>query len=125
MLEKTRQYDGSNIQEIEQAIELLTEWEETQNIKIQIEYGEVITKKIENIKKNDWIQSDDTRKKICTLLRNVIRLNITDDVFTDQQIKLLKRGFSILISNTVQKEDMLQLNREFRNEKLMTMPSWE
>ena len=109
----------------ERAIELLTEWEETQNIKIQIQYGTVLTKKIDNLKKKDWIQSDDTRKKISTLLKNVIRLNITDDVFTDQQIKLLKRGFSILISNTVQKEDMLQLNREFRNEKLMTMPSWE
>lgn len=109
----------------ERAFEILTEWEVNQDIKVQIQYGAVIIRKIEIIKKKDWIQANDIRKKICTLMRNVIRLNIADKVFSKRQLHLLKRGFAILMSDTMKKEDMLQLNRKFRDEGLMTMPAWE
>lgn len=110
---------------VSRAIEFLTDWDESQDIKLQIQYAAIIVGKIEMIKKKEFIQSSEIRKKICTLLRNVIRLNITDEVFTKVQIDLLKKGFQLLISLDTKKEDMLQLNRQFRKEGLMTMPSWE
>lgn len=121
--------DNSTLQEcesiVERAIEIVTEWSKTQDIKLQIQYAAVIVGKIENIKKKEFIQENEIRKKICTLLRTVIRLNVTDTVFTKEQLLLLKRGFSLLVSDSVQKEDMLQLAREFRSEHLMTIPAWE
>lgn len=110
---------------VERAIEILAEWCEIQDIKAQVQYAAIVIGKIENIKKKEFIQSDEIRKKICTLLRNVIRLNFTDAVFTREQILLLKDGFTLLVSDNVQKEDMLRLNREFRKKNLMTMPAWE
>lgn len=105
--------------------EILAEWCETRDIKTQIQYAAIIVAKIENMKKKEFIRADETRKKTCTLLRNVIRLNVTDNVFTREQISLLQKGFSLLLSDNVQKNDMLQLNREFWSEHLMTMPAWE
>lgn len=110
---------------IERAIEILAEWSETQDIKLQIQYAAVIVGKIENIKKKDFVQGSEIRKKICTLLRTVIRLNVADTVFTKEHILLLKRGFSLLTSDNIKKEDMLQLGRELRKEHLATMPAWE
>lgn len=110
---------------VERAIEILEEWCEIQDIKAQVQYAAIVIGKIENIKKKEFIQSDEIRKKICTLLRNVIRLNFTDAVFTREQVLLLKDGFTLLVSDNVQKEDMLRLNREFRKKNLMTMPAWE
>ena len=112
-------------QVIDRVIEILAEWCETQEIKSQIQYAAIIVAKIENIKKKDFIQKDEIRKKICTLLRAVIRLNVTDNVFTKEQILLLQKGFLLLLSDNVQKKDMLQLNREFWSEHLETMPAWE
>ncbi|MCM1252697.1 MAG: hypothetical protein NC321_07730 [Clostridium sp.] len=110
---------------VERAIEILVKWSETQDIKMQIQYAAVIVVKIENVKKKEFIQQNEIRKKICTLLRTVIRLNVADVIFTKEQILLLERGLSLLISENVQKEDMLQLSREFRKEHLMIMPAWE
>lgn len=110
---------------VDRTLEILADWSETQDLKLQIQYAAVITGKIDNIKKTDYIQSNDTRKKICTLLRNVIRINVTEDVFSEEQISLLKKGFKLLLSEQIQKKDMLQLNREFLSQKLSAMPSWE
>lgn len=110
---------------IDRALEILSDWSEIQDIKLQIQYAAVITGKIDNLKKTDYIQSNNTRKKVCTLLRNVIRINIIDIVFSKEQISLLKKGFILLLSEQIQKKDMLQLNREFLEQQLLTMPAWE
>lgn len=110
---------------IERSIEVLSDWSEIQDIRLQIQYASIITGKIDNIKKNDYIQSDDTRKKICTLLKSVIRINVADAVFSKEQISLIKKGFLLLLSEQIQKQDMLQLNREFLEQRLPTMPAWE
>ena len=110
---------------VERTLEILSDWSEIQDIKLQIQYAAVITGKIDNIKKTDYIQSNNTRKKICTLLRNVIRINVTDSVFSVEQISLLKQGFLLLLSEQINKKDMLQLNRNFLEQKLLTMPAWE
>ena len=116
-------YDCKKV--VDRTLEILAEWSEAQDLRLQIQYAAVITGKIDNIKKMDYIQSNDIRKKICTLLRNVIRINVTEDVFSKEQISLLKKGFKLLLSEQIQKKDMLQLNREFLAQKLSTMPAWE
>ena len=58
-------------------------------------------------------------------LRNVIRLNASDEVFTKQQLAVLKKGFTFVTAEGVQKADLLQLNRELRKKGLATMPAWE
>ena len=110
---------------VERALEILTEWEEADDIKIQIQYAAVMVGKIEKLKKTDVIQADDIRNKISTLLRNVIRLNASEEIFSREQIALLKEGFSLIIANNIQKEDLLQLNRKLRKKGLATMPAWE
>lgn len=110
---------------IDQALKILSDWSKTRNIKLQIQYAAAIIGKIDNLKKIDYIRSNDTRKKICTLLKNVIRINVADIVFSRRQIFLLEKGFSLLLSKQIQKKDMLQLNREFLEQQLMTMPPWE
>lgn len=110
---------------IDRTLEILADWSETQDIKLQIQYAAVIVGKIENIKKTDYINSNNVRRKICTLLRNVIRINFTDFVFSEEQILLLKKGFLLLLSDRIQKKDMLQLNRELLAQQMMTMPAWE
>lgn len=109
----------------ERAMEILSEWEEEEDIKIQVQYAAILVGKLLNLKKKDVIHSDDTRNKICTLLRNVIRLNASDEVFTKQQLAVLKKGFTFVTAEGVQKEDLLQLNRELRKKGLATMPAWE
>lgn len=107
------------------ATEILSDWKETEDIRMQIQYGALIVGKIENLKKKESISSDGIRKKICTLLKNAIRLNISEGKFSKEQVQLLKDGFSLIVAEHVQKEDMLQLNRNLRNAALQTMPAWE
>ncbi len=107
------------------AAEILADWEETEDIRMQIQYGALLVGKLENLKKKESISSDETRKKICTLLKNTIRLNISEGRFSREQVQLLQEGFSMIVAGQVQKEDMLQLNRKLRNEGLQTMPAWE
>lgn len=120
---KDTMQDCKNI--IERALEILSDWREVQDIRLQIQYAAIITGKIDNLKKISYIQTDDTKKKICTLLRNVIRINVTDSVFSREQIELIKKGLELLLSEQIKKEDMLQLNRDFLKKHLMTMPAWE
>lgn len=110
---------------ISRTLEILSDWSGIQDIRLQIQYAAVVTGKIDNIKKTDYIQSNDTRKKICTLLKSVIRINVTDIVFSEEQISLLKKGFLLLLTEQIQKTDMLQLNRDFIAHQLPTMPAWE
>lgn len=107
------------------AAEILSEWKDTEDVRMQVQYGALVIGKIENLKKKESISSDGIKKKICTLLKNTIRLNISERRFSKEQIQLLQDGFSLLLAEHVQKEDMLQLNRELRNEGLQTMPAWE
>lgn len=107
------------------AIEILSKWSEFQDIKMQIQFAAVIVGKIDRLKRNASIQSDDIKRKICTLLRNVIRLNVAEDLFSQDQIELLKKGFMLLDADDLKREDLLELNRELRKENLMTMPAWE
>ena len=110
---------------IDRTLEILADWSETQDIKLQIQYAAVIVGKIENIKKTDYINSNNVRRKICTLLRNVIRINVTEFVFSEEQILLLKKGFLLLLFDQIPKKDMLQLNRELLAQQMITMPAWE
>lgn len=110
---------------IGRALEILTEWEETDDIKIQIQYAAIIVGKIANLKRQEVIHTDNIRNKICTLLRNVIRLNASDDLFSKEQILLIKQGFSLIIAEDIQKTDLFQLNRALRKKGLATMPAWE
>ena len=107
------------------AIEILSEWEETEDIRIQVQYAAILVGKINALKKKDVVRSHEVRKKVCTLVRNVIRLNIAEEVFSEEQIQLLKEGFSLITAQNIQKENLLQLNRKFRNSGLQTMPPWE
>ncbi len=107
------------------AVEILSDWEEAEDIRMQIQYGALIVGKLENLKKKEGISSDEIRKKICTLLKNTIRLNISEGRFSKEQVQLIQEGFSMIVAEQVQKEDMLQLNRKLRNEGLQTMPAWE
>ena len=107
------------------AIEILSKWSEFQDIKMQIQFAAVIVGKIDRLKRNASIQSDDIKRKICTLLRNVIRLDVAEDLFSQGQIELLKKGFMLLDADGLKREDLLELNRELRKENLMTMPAWE
>lgn len=107
------------------ALEILTEWEEAEDIKIQIQYAAIIVGKIAKLKEKDVIRADDTRKKICTLLRNAIRLNASEEMLSREQIALIKEGFSFIGAENIQKEDLLQLNRKLRKKGLATMPAWE
>ncbi|WP_168356542.1 hypothetical protein [Petralouisia muris] len=59
------------------------------------------------------------------MLKNVIRLNIADKMFSREQVQLLKDGFLLISEEKLQKEDLLQLNRKLRTEGLQTMPAWE
>ena len=110
---------------IDRIVEILAEWSETQEMRNQIQYAALVVAKIENIKKKDFIRQNEIKKKICTLLRAALRLNVTDHVFTKEQISSLEKGFLLLLSDNVRKADMLQLNREFWNVHLETMPAWE
>lgn len=110
---------------VERALEILTEWEDVQDIKFQIQYAAIIVCKIDNIKKKNVIHADDIRNKICTLLRNVIRLNTTEGILSKEQISVLKEGFSLITAEEIQKEHLLQLNRKLRKKGLSTMPAWE
>ncbi|MDE7310382.1 MAG: hypothetical protein K2N87_01990 [Eubacterium sp.] len=110
---------------VDRALEILTEWEDIDDIKIQIQYAAIIVNKIANMKRQDLIYTDDLRKKICTLLRNVIRLNASAELFSKEQILLIKEGFSMIIAENVQKEDLFLLNRRLRRKGLETMPAWE
>ena len=58
-------------------------------------------------------------------MRNVIRLNAVEELLSKEQIYLLREGFSAIISENIQKKDLLQLNRKFRKAGLQTMPAWE
>lgn len=107
------------------AMEILSDWKETEDIRMQVQYGALIVGKLENLKKKESISSDGIRKKICTLLKNTIRLNISEGRFSKEQVQLLQDGFSLIVAEHVQKEDMLQLNRNLRNAGLQTMPAWE
>lgn len=107
------------------AIEILSEWEETEDIRIQVQYAAILVGKIDSLKKKDAVRKNEVRRKVCTLLRNVIRLNIAEEVFSEGQIKLLKEGFALVEAENIPKEGLLQLNRKLRNSGLQTMPSWE
>lgn len=109
----------------ERAVEVLAKWSEIGDMRAQVQFAAVIIGKIDKLKRNSFIQSDEVKNKICTLLRNVIRLNVTDDIFTQEQIELLKKGFILLVADDVKKENLFQLNRELRKENLITMPAWE
>ena len=110
---------------VTRSMEILSEWEEKEDIRIQVQYAALLVGKIDNLKKKDIICSNDVKKKICTLLRNVIRLNAVEELLSKEQIYLLREGFSAIISENIQKKDLLQLNRKFRKAGLQTMPAWE
>lgn len=52
---------------------ILEEWKTTLDIRIQIQYATIIIKKIEHLKKMEYIARNEVRKKMCTLLRNKIK----------------------------------------------------
>lgn len=110
---------------VERALEILSDWENADDIKIQTQYASVIIGKIDNLKKVDIISYDKIRTEVCTLLRNVIRLNFEKDIFSQGQIALLKEGFSLVIKRDIQKETLFWLNNKLRKEGLLTMPAWE
>ena len=110
---------------VERCLELLTEWENISDLRAQIPYASLIVGKITKLKKMNEIASDEVRKKVCTLLKLVIRLNASEAVFSKEQIDLLKQGFSLLIGEHIQKDDLFELNRQMLKEKLVTMPAWE
>lgn len=110
---------------VTRSMEILSEWEEKEDIRIQVQYAALLVGKIDNLKKKDIICSNDVKKKICTLLRNVIRLNAVEELLSREQLYLLREGFSAIIAENIQKEDLLQLNRKFRKAGLQTMPAWE
>ena len=110
---------------VERTLEILNVWEGIDDIKIQTQYASVIIGKIDNLKKKEIISFDEVRKKVCTLLRNVIRLNFGVEVFTKEHILLLKEGFSSVIKMDIQKESLFQLNKKLRKAGLLTMPAWE
>ena len=110
---------------IARAIAIFSEWEETEDIRMQVQYAALIMGKVDNLKKIDIIHLDEVKNKICTLIKNVLRLNIAEVMFSDNQIQLLKDGFLLISQETTQKDDLLQLNRKLRKEGLQTMPAWE
>ena len=110
---------------VNRALEILYDWKETNDIRIQIQYASVIVGKIDNLKNREIISSDEVRKKICTLLRNVIRLNFDKELFTGGQIAALVKGFSLIIERDIQKETLFLLNEKLLKEGLLTMPAWE
>ena len=110
---------------VDRALEILNDWEDIDDIKIQTQYASVIIGKIDNLKKREIISSDDTRNKVCTLLRNVVRLNFLEGIFTNGQIAILKEGFSLVINKDIHKEELFLLNTKLRKAGLLTMPSWE
>lgn len=110
---------------VERAAEILTEWEEAEDIRLQVQYAAILVGKIDRLKKTETVGTDDVRRKICTLLRNVIRLNAAEEQFSQEQIQILKTGFSMITDEKVQKQDLLQLNRKMMKEGLQTMPAWE
>lgn len=74
------QNDWQGCQEIvERAAEILTEWEEAEDIRLQVQYAAILVGKIDRLKKTETVGTDDVRRKICTLLRNVIRLNAAEE----------------------------------------------
>lgn len=121
--------ETNSLQECEKIIqrttELLDEWEETEDIKVQVQYAALVVGKISNVKKKQYVSSDVIKVKICTLLKNTIRLNVAEEMFTKEQILLLKKGILLILKNDVEKDALLQLNRELRTEGLLTMPAWE
>lgn len=123
---KKQQQEQRTCDEIlDRANAILGEWEKTSDIRIQIQYATIIIKKIENLKKLEYIAGNDAGKKMCTLLRNTIKLNSDKELFTSEQIELIRNGLKKVISADVTKEDMLQMNRQLRKERLRTMPAWE
>lgn len=110
---------------VERAVEILADWEEAEDIRIQVQYAAILVGKIDRLKKTGTVGTDDVRRKICTLLRNVIRLNAAERRFSQEQIQILKTGFSMIAGEKVQKQDLLQLNRTMLKEGLQTMPAWE
>jgi regulator of replication initiation timing len=110
---------------VARAIEILSEWGETEDMRMQVQYAALVVGKIDNLKKIEIIRFDEVRNKVCTLLKNVIRLNIADKMFSREQVQLLKDGFLLISEEKLQKEDLLQLNRKLRTEGLQTMPAWE
>lgn len=110
---------------VARAVEILSEWEETEDIRMQVQYAAIIVGKIDNLKKIDIIHSDAVRNKICTLIRNVIRLNIAEEIFSRSQLGLLQDGFLLISKEKLHKDDLLQLNRKFWKEGMQTMPAWE
>lgn len=110
---------------VERALEILTDWEDVEDIKMQIQYAAILVGKIDNLKKKDVIHADDTRNKICTLLRNVIRLNASEEILSKDQISVLKEGFSFVTAEKIQREDLFLLNRKMHKKGLPTMPAWE
>lgn len=110
---------------VERAVEILTDWEEMEDIRFQVQYAAILVGKIDKLKKTETVGTDDVRRKICTLLRSVIRLNVAKEKFSQEQIQVLKTGFSMIAGEKVQKQDLLQLNRTMLKEGLQTMPAWE
>lgn len=110
---------------VERILEILNEWEEIEDIKIQIQYGTLIVEKLSNLTKKEYIRSNATIIKVCTLIKNTIRLNIAEEIFTKEQILLLKEGVPLILKKNIDKKELLKLNRELRKEGLMTMPAWE
>lgn len=128
-IDKSISQNADNWQEcqkiVERALEILHDWENTDDIKMQVQYASVIIGKIDNLKKREVVSCDEARNKVCTLLRNVIRLNFSEDVFSKEQIALLEEGFSLIVERDLQKESLFLLNRKLRKEGLLTMPAWE
>ncbi len=104
---------------------MLGEWEKVSELRTQIQYATIVIKKIENLKKVGFIAENEAGKKICTLLRNTIKLNSGEEMFTPEQIGLIKKGLEKAASADSTKEDMLRLNRELCKSGLRTMPAWE
>ena len=122
---KLQQDQRACVEICDRASAILGEWEKTSDIRIQIQYATIIIKKIENLKKTEYIAGNEARKKICTLLRNTIKLNSDKALFTPEQLGLIQNGLEKAVSADVTKEDMLQMNRLLHNARLRTMPAWE
>ena len=110
---------------VERSLEILSYWEEANDIRMQIQYAAILVGKIAILKKKEEIFSDEVRKEVCTLLKMVIRLNVSEEIFSKEQIDLLRQGFSIVIGENIQKSDLFELNRKMLKKKLVTMPAWE
>lgn len=110
---------------IERSLEILDEWKNTDDIQMQIQFASVLIAKLDRLRKSDFVKENAIKINICTLLRNVIRLNTTDFLLGEKQVEVLKQGFLLLLKEDLARENLFTFNRSLKEERLMTMPAWE